>query len=223
MDRVLVITLHGFPVPAFVPTGQIISHAMAVFVYDDDFHFGVLSSEIHWAWAARHSSSLGTSARYTPSDVFETFPQPEFSETVAAAGGALDRHRSSLMLANGQGLTGTYSRVHDPEDDDPGLVRLRELHADLDLAVWAAYGWSPIDFEHGFHDTSQGVRYTIGPAARIEVLDRLLDLNHARYAEEVRLGLHDKKSPTTKRKVPASAVAPGQLALAGEATAPEAE
>jgi hypothetical protein len=38
---------------------------------------------------------------------------------------------------------------------------------------------------HGFHETKQGMRYTI-------LLDRLLRLNHERYAEEVAQGLHEK-------------------------------
>jgi hypothetical protein len=36
------------------------------------------------------------------------------------------------------------------------------------------------------------LRRTISEAARRTVLDRLLALNHERYAEEVRQGLHDK-------------------------------
>ncbi|MCB0294294.1 MAG: hypothetical protein KDG51_03440, partial [Calditrichaeota bacterium] len=36
------------------------------------------------------------------------------------------------------------------------------------------------------------VRYTISPAARREVLKRLLALNHERHAEEVKAGLWDK-------------------------------
>ncbi|MBD2429401.1 hypothetical protein H6G62_26135 [Phormidium sp. FACHB-1136] len=46
---------------------------------------------------------------------------------------------------------------------------------------------------HGFHNTKQGLRFTISETARREVLDRLLALNHQRYAEEVAQGLHDKK------------------------------
>jgi hypothetical protein len=52
---------------------------------------------------------------------------------------------------------------------------------------------SRLGLDHGFHETSQGTRFTIGPAARTEVLDRLLELNHARYAEEVARGLHRPK------------------------------
>ena len=31
----------------------------------------------------------------------------------------------------------------------------------MDRAVAAAYGWSDLDLSHGFHETKQGVRYTI--------------------------------------------------------------
>ena len=54
----------------------------------------------------------------------------------------------------------------------------------MDQAVAAAYGWQDIDLGHGFHETKQGIRYTISEAARREVLDRLLALNHQRHAEE---------------------------------------
>jgi hypothetical protein len=45
------------------------------------------------------------------------------------------------------------------------------------------------------------VCYTVSEAARREVLTRLLQLNHERYAEEVRQGLHEKKAKKrTSRK-----------------------
>ncbi len=46
---------------------------------------------------------------------------------------------------------------------------------------------------HEYWSREQGSRYTICEEARREILDRLLQLNHERYAEEVKLGLHDKK------------------------------
>ena len=63
----------------------------------------------------------------------------------------------------------------------------------LDNAVAAAYGWGDLDLGHGFHETAQGLRYTISEPARRQVLSRLLALNHARYAEEVAAGLHERK------------------------------
>jgi len=56
-----------------------------------------------------------------------------------------------------------------------------------------------LDLVHGFHETKQGVRYTISEPARREVLARLLKLNHERYAEEVKQGLHEKKKGATKK------------------------
>lgn len=68
----------------------------------------------------------------------------------------------------------------------------------MDNTVATAYGWDDLDLGHGFHGTKQGVRFTISEAARREVLDRLLELNHCRYAEEVAQGLHEKKKPARK-------------------------
>src|ERR1700682_149606 len=50
------------------------------------------------------------------------------------------------------------------------------------------------------HQTKQGLRYTISETARRKVLARLLKLNHERYAEEVRQGLHEKKGKGTRGK-----------------------
>jgi hypothetical protein len=46
------------------------------------------------------------------------------------------------------------------------------------------------------------LRYTISEAARREVLARLLALNHQRYEEEVKVGLHEKggKSKEGRKK-----------------------
>ena len=104
------------------------------------------------------------------------------------------------MLDRQEGLTKTYNRVHDPDEHADDIVRLREIHVELDYAVRDAYGWSDLDLGHDFHETRFGVRFTFEPAPRQEVLDRLLELNHERYAEEVRRGLHGKAKSAGKRK-----------------------
>lgn len=205
-DRVLAIARVSKTVtPAFVSTDQIPNDKVVVFAYDDYFRFGLLTSVLHRTWAIAYSSSLRADTQYTPTDCFETFPQPPYNAGVEAAGKALDQHRAPLMVRNDEGLTKTYNRVHNPEDHSPGIPELRDLHVALDLAVRDAYGWSDLDLDHGFWDTPQGRRFTLGPAARTEVLDRLLELNHQRYAEEVAAGLHDKKKATSRRR----RVAPG--------------
>lgn len=81
-------------------------------------------------------------------------------------------------------MTDTYNRFHDRGEQSAGIARLRALHEEMDQTVAAAYGWSDLDLSHGFHETKQGIRFTISEAARRIVLDRLLALNHKRHAEE---------------------------------------
>jgi hypothetical protein len=108
------------------------------------------------------------------------------------------------MIDRGLGLTKIYNLVHSPDERDSDVERLRELHVDLDLAVRDAYGWRDIDLDHRHWETAQGMRFTVSPAAKDELLDRLVALNHQRYAEEVAAGLHDKrpKRAQTKRTKP---------------------
>lgn len=63
--------------PAWIPPGYTVAHKCALFVYEDDGHFGLLSSSIHW-WCGALGFSLGGigNINYSPTDVFETFPQP---------------------------------------------------------------------------------------------------------------------------------------------------
>ena len=78
----------------------------------------------------------------------------------------------------------------------------------MDTAVAAAYGWSDLPLDHGFHQTKFGTRFTFAPAPRQEVLDRLLELNHERYAQEVAQGLQGEPKPTSKHKAaPAGSMA----------------
>ena len=51
-----------------------------------------------------------------------------------------------------------------------------------------AYGWSDIPLDHGFHTYRQMERWTVSPAARVEILDRLLEENHRRAAAEAAAG-----------------------------------
>jgi hypothetical protein len=182
--------------PAFVSTGQIFDQKIVVFASGNPGMFALISSNIQYWWTEREGSKLTTDLVYTPSDVFETLPLPEVTEVIRELGGRLDTFRRELMLSRRAGLTATYNLVHDERCTDTDIAELREIHRAIDEAVVRAYGWGDLagSLEHGFHDTRQGPRYTIGPVARQEILDRLLELNHERYAAEVKAGLHDKRA-----------------------------
>jgi hypothetical protein len=212
LDFVLATTIHNKVVlPVRIRNDSLWSHGTVVFAYADWFHFGVLTSAVHWAWALRYSSSLGDTVRYTPSDVFETFPQPAFSPQVETAARALDEYRARLMLTHGHGLTSTYNRVHSPSDAAPDIVRLRDLHVDLDETVRQAYGWSDLHFDHGFWETRMGIRYSLEPATQAEILDRLLELNHARHAREQADQATGARPVRKQRRS-----SPGQTSMLGE-------
>lgn len=143
-------------------------------------------------------------------------------------GEAYHEHRRQLMLSMQLGLTKTYNLFHSNaitaqsiNDKDKqvaslqkhlektanaislnegiqGILKLRELHVQMDDAVLEAYGWNDIALKHDFYEVdylpeNDRVRFTIHPDARKEVLKRLLELNHKMHGEEVKAGLWDKK------------------------------
>ncbi len=156
---------------------------------------------------------MRTDLNYSPSDCFETFPFPKNFTCLESIGGRYHEHRRQIMLARQEGLTKTYNRFHDQEKTDADIQKLRQLHAEMDRAVAAAYGWTDLDLGHGFHQTKQGLRYTISEPARREVLGRLLKLNHECYAEEVAKGMHEKTKERKNKKKGLSAKTPGQSTL----------
>jgi hypothetical protein len=194
LDRVIAITLVSKAVmPVMVPTGQVFAHKLAVFATDDSAILALLSSSPHWSWVIARTSTLETRINYSPSDVFETFAQPKLTSEMRKLGNLLDERRRETMLTRQAGLTKTYNLVHDVRCSDADIIDLREIHRRIDQAVTKAYGWNDLDLVHGFHETRQGIRYTVGHAAMQEILDRLLELNHERYADEAAAGLHDRK------------------------------
>ena len=108
--------------------------------------------------------------------------------------------RAALMVRNNEGLTKTYNRFHDPDERDPDIVKLRELHAAMDRAVLDAYGWTDIqptcefilDYEDEEDDDAgqgeqeeEALALPLAGRIRDEVLGRLLELNARRAKEEV--------------------------------------
>ena len=200
MKRVLVIPrVSKYMICTWKPTGIICSEATCIIASEADADFAILQSTFHGDWARFRGSSLRNDQRYTPSDCFETFPFPNNLQSLEDIGKRYDQHRQSIMLSRQEGLTKTYNRFHDSHETSEDIVHLRELHKEVDEAVARAYGWDDLDLGHGFHETKQGLRYTVSEAARREVLGRLLRLNHERYAEEVAMGLHEKGAKAKKK------------------------
>ena len=99
------------------------------------------------------------------------------------------------MVKNDEGLTKTYNRFHDPDDRDPEILKLRELHSAMDRAVLDAYELTNITTECKFlldyeidedewGDKKKPWRYRWPDEVRDDVLARLLELNAKRAKEE---------------------------------------
>jgi type II restriction/modification system DNA methylase subunit YeeA len=149
---------------AWLDTEVLADHALVIFVRDDDYTFGVLHSRAHELWARGTGTQLReveSGFRYTPTTCFETFPFPDPTPEQHARVG--EAARRLVELRDGW---------LNPPDLDPADLAKRTLtnlynqrptwldhaHADLDAAVFAAYGW-PSELRDD------------------EILDRLLSLN----------------------------------------------
>jgi methylase of polypeptide subunit release factors len=188
LPEVLVIALVSKTVmPLRVPTGQVFSHKLGVFATDSFADEAMLSSTLHYLWTVRNTSTMRTDVNYSPSDVFQTFPRPQPTERLESIGHVLDDERREVMLRRDLGLTKLYNLVNDLSiltASDRDVARLREIHAEVDDAVVAAYGWEDISLKHGIHAYRGMERWSISAGARVEVLDRLLAENHRRTDAE---------------------------------------
>ena len=205
---------------AFVPRSVLPSNLLTVFAFDVFLAFGVMQSRVHEVWARFFGSSMKDDLRYVPADCCGTFPFPagvlEAARGDAAAqalpavqrlediGQRYYEFRAKLMVDHNEGLTATYNRFHDPEERDASILRLRELHAEMDRAVLDAYGWQDVqprcefllDYEEeGDEEEESGKRrkkkpwrYRWPDEVRDEVLARLIALNGERAAQERRVG-----------------------------------
>ena len=192
------------------------SDALYVFASNKWGMLSVLQSRIHDVWARQFASSLRGDLRYTNTSVFSTFPFPPDWENCSgldAVGRCYQDYRTELQLTRKEGVTSVLTHFHDPEERDPEILKLRELHADMDRAVLDAYGWTDIptdcefllDYEideETWGKKKKPYRYRWPEEVHDEVLARLLDLNQKRYQEEVAAGLHDKENKAKKKAAP---------------------
>jgi hypothetical protein len=75
----------------------------------------------------------------TPTDCFETFPFPLNTDSPEDIGECYYAHRQSIMFTRQGGLTDTYNHFHDTHEHSAGIVKLHELHKEMDEAVAHAY------------------------------------------------------------------------------------
>jgi hypothetical protein len=164
-----------------VPDAKLVTVAL-----NDAYFLGVLSSGIHVLWALKSGAFLEDRPNYNHSECFGKFPFPdptlEQKQKIRELGERLDAHRKRVQAQHPDvTITGMYNLLEklrkgeafsesDRTYNDKALVStLKQIHDELDVAVFEAYGWQP-----NLSDE--------------EILERLVKLNGDR-AEEERNGL----------------------------------
>jgi hypothetical protein len=174
--------LHGLPryiatvettkhrVFQFLDASILPDNKLIVIALGDALYMGVMSSQIHAAWAVEAGSHLGVGNDpvYVKTRCFETFPFPAddtgfsltspLASTIRDRAEAIDAHRKRVLASPegakaGLTLTGLYNVLEalragrplsakEKLHHDVGLVGiLQSLHDELDAAVLQAYGW----------------------------------------------------------------------------------
>ena len=168
---------------------------------------GIMQSNVNVVWVLANSNRRGGGIRMSIRACLGTFPFPENWQTDLAlefAGKIYYEFRAKLAAENSEGLTTIYNRFHDPEERDPSILKLRELHTAMDRLVLDVYGWTDVPSDCEFlsdyqtdeetrGDRKRPYRYRWTDDVHDEVMARLLDLNQKRYAEEIAAGLHAEK------------------------------
>jgi hypothetical protein len=225
---------------ARLPAGTVWDGALFAIALDDSAVFGVLSSRIHCCWALAAGGTLEDRPTWTNSTCFDAYPFPDLRGTklsqVAEHAVAIETHRLSRIAAHSElTVTDIYNVVEklrraepltakDKVIHDQGLVSvLRELHDDLDRAVFAAYGWDDLA-EKLVGKPGATTPWPEKPAeqaeAEEELLSRLVALNAERAAEEAR-GIVRWLRPDFQN--PQGQPAPPAAALQDEMSLPEAD
>ena len=173
MKRFVATPLHSkHRVFDWIESPAIANHSIGVFARDDDYFFGVLQSHIHEVW----SRAMGTQVRdresgfrYTHTTCFETFPFPEPTEDQQDA---IADAAQNLMTHRENSLSGPFALDNNMKKQKNTLTNLYNRnpawlqadHAELDRAVFDAYGWTE-DPQYLDDDV---------------ILERLLELNLSR-------------------------------------------
>lgn len=129
-------SVYQFVDPAIRP-----DDSLAVFALDDDYSFGVLSSQLHRAWFDERCSKLKVDPRYTSTTVWDSFPWP--ADPAASSVAGIARVSADIIelredfMKQGIPLGQQYDALR-----TPGHARLRDLHNALDEAVIDLYGFS---------------------------------------------------------------------------------
>ena len=136
---------------------------MSGVLLEDTYFLGALSSNVHvvWSLAVGGWLGVGNDPVYSKTTCFDRFPFPDPTDTqkqkIRELGDRLDSHRKRVQAAHPEvTITAMYNLMEklrngetlDDKDkafNQKALVStLKQIHDELDLAVFSAYGWEDL-------------------------------------------------------------------------------
>ncbi|MBE0619143.1 MAG: class I SAM-dependent DNA methyltransferase [Burkholderiales bacterium] len=125
----------GFVSQSLIANDQVLTVSGATL-----YHFGVVSSEMHMAWARQFSGRLKSDYRYSKDIVYNNFPWPDGPSNKLAK--AIEAASQGVIDARAHLPNSSLADLYDPLTMPPVLV---QAHRALDQAVDAAYGKKSFD------------------------------------------------------------------------------
>ena len=228
---------------SFIPGTVTPDQKIRVIGSSEPFMLGILSSKAHvdWSLAAGGRLGVGNDPVYNNTLCFEKFPFPSddtgLTPAVTACIGQLaeelDAFRKARQAAHESvTLTGMYNVLDKLRREEPlnakdkalheqALVGvLRTLHDDLDAAVLEAYGWQDLGPVPWSDDEAR-------QAWTERLLERLVDLNARRAAEEARGTIRwlrpEFQDPARRHAASATPATQADIELVGGSAVPPAD
>jgi hypothetical protein len=200
----------------FLDNSVLPDNKLIVIALEDPYFLGILSSKIHVTWALAAGSRLEDRPVYAKTTCFDTFPfpNPDRQQEIRELGERLDSHRKRVQSQHPEvTITAMYNLLEklragepltdkDREFNNKALVStLKQIHDELDAAVFEAYGWEDLISPSPLTPLPEGegdknvdrlpspLGRRVGDEGINEIiLERLVALN-AERAEEERNGL----------------------------------
>jgi very-short-patch-repair endonuclease len=144
-----------------VPSQTVCDSTTVMFAFEDTYFIGILSSKTHVTWALAAGGTLEDRPRYNKTVCFDPFPFPDSTEPqkqkIRDLGDRLDAHRKRVQAAHPEvTITAMYNlleklrKAESLDDKDKAFNQkalvstLKQIHNELDAAVFEAYGWEDL-------------------------------------------------------------------------------
>jgi len=121
----------------FMTPDVLCSNKLRLMPEGTQYHFGILSSNVHMAWTRAVTGRLKSDFQYSVNVVYNNFPWPTSTDAQKAA---IEAAAQGVLDARAMFPDCSLADLYDPNTMPP---ELNKAHKKLDKAVWAAYGFTP--------------------------------------------------------------------------------